>query len=781
MNLNILFTEFINSINLEIETRKQRSTHRPYAIKDGEKTSSDLNGAIYRFNDFSYNVIPDSPAEVVINNETGKPAKDDQKYKATIIGVDDDVLSLHISGENLPDIINRAQLIVDDTKLLEGVKDTIQNIKDHGEKPPKVIANALFGIGGIKSGLIDYQDFPPGFNSSQCEIVKKALGSDAIYVWGPPGTGKSVTLSFLADILLKKGMTILITAHTNEAVDNLMEKLAVNFSDEAIAAGQIIRWRVTRSEKIQHITPGYIVAVKIEQINQQINELRKSKEDLSAQGNQLKNEYKSDHERLQVLQKKYDKYQTCQTQYNQSLNELKTIELQITNAVNEAAGLKVWLAGYDKSFFVIKLINKRKKEDFESALTEKLDLVINLEIQKEKATGKCRGGSELLTKAKEEYDEYFNAVNSAGITETKLNNTLQRIKQIVADLETISPKIMDLEKELEEARNSGADLLKNARVVGTSLTSATLNPQLRERVFDVVIADEVSTAPCPNLYAACSLAKRKAVLCGDFYQLSPIAENKNAEWLSQSIYDKQGITQKVAGGQNITELTILDTQYRCHPKIANSIIDIVYHGKLKNGYSESHPNFDAQYLNPYANEACVLLDLSRLCTISNPWCERKGDSWVNTKTAELTLNLTQQALISGVKSVGIITPYREQAKYIKKNIKLISKLYPDSRVEAATVHRYQGREMDLIIFDLVDCYPKPDLAPFLREGHGTESMRLINVAATRAIGKLIVIANVDYIEQKLRDNKKAILYQWIQYLKTQRHVYLGSTSELIYQ
>ena len=138
-------------------------------------------------------------------------------------------------------------------------------------------------------------------------------------------------------------------------------------------------------------------------------------------------------------------------------------------------------------------------------------------------------------------------------------------------------------------------------------------------------------------------------------------------------------------------------------------------------------------------------------------------------------------MISGVKSVGIITPYREQAKYIKKNIKLISKLYPDSKVEAATVHRYQGREMDLIIFDLVDGYPKPDLAPFLREGHGTESMRLINVAATRAIGKLIVIANADYIEQKLRDNKKAILYQWIQYLKTQRHVYLSSTSELKYQ
>jgi len=462
------------------------------------------------------------------------------------------------------------------------------------------------------------------------------------------------------------------------------------------------------------------------------------------------------------------------------INELKIIELQIVNVDNETAGLKSRLAGYAKSFFVMKFINKRQKESVASALTEKLDLAINLGIQKGKAIEQCREGNGLLSKAKEEYDQCFNVLNSEGITPIKQNNTSNNIKKIIADLKLISPKIIDLEKELEENHNFGFEFLKKARVIGTSLTSATLNTQLRERVFDVVIVDEVSMAPCPNLYAACSLAKKKSVLCGDFYQLSPIAENKNAEWLSKSIFDKRGITQKVAGGQNIVELTILDSQYRCHPRIANSITDIVYHGKLNNGYEGTHPIFDAQYLEPYANEACVLLDLSEICTSSTPWCEKKGDSWININSAELTLKLTQQALASGIKSVGIITPYREQARHIKKNIKYISKLYPESKVEAATVHRYQGREMDLIIFDLIDCYPKANLAPFLSEGHGTESMRLINVAATRAKSKLIVIANVDYIEQKLFDNKKAILYQWIQYLKTQKHVYLNSTSELKY-
>jgi hypothetical protein len=86
-------------------------------------------------------------------------------------------------------------------------------------------------------------------------------------------------------------------------------------------------------------------------------------------------------------------------------------------------------------------------------------------------------------------------------------------------------------------------------------------------------------------------------------------------------------------------------------------------------------------------------------------------------------------------------------------------------------------EIGTIIVDTVIIVHR-ELGPGLLES--VYMVVLEYVAATRAIGKLIVIANVDYIEQKLRDNKKAILYQWIQYLKTQRHVYLSSTSELKY-
>jgi superfamily I DNA and/or RNA helicase len=283
-------------------------------------------------------------------------------------------------------------------------------------------------------------------------------------------------------------------------------------------------------------------------------------------------------------------------------------------------------------------------------------------------------------------------------------------------------------------------------------------------------------APCPNLFVSCSLATSKLILCGDFYQLSPIAESKKSKWLTLSIFDNIGITDTVAHGKELPYLSMLKKQYRCHPNIANSIIDIVYKGRLENGLESNDKNFYAYKMEPYSNYSCILLDTSNVSTQADPWCEQKGSSWINEKSADLSLKLMKDGLRSGIKSIGIITPYNAQAKLIRNKLTDIRNEYPDRKIEAATVHKYQGREMDMIIFDLPDGPSKYGLAPFLVGLHGSEAMRLINVATTRAKGKLIVVANVDFICQKLYTQKNYrdhILYQWIQYLKSQKHVMYG--------
>ena len=73
-------------------------------------------------------------------------------------------------------------------------------------------------------------------------------------------------------------------------------------------------------------------------------------------------------------------------------------------------------------------------------------------------------------------------------------------------------------------------------------------------------------------------------------------------------------------------------------------------------------------------------------------------------------------------SVGIITPYRDQADYINKAL---------GQDIASTVHKYQGRECDTIIMSMVDNYPTAF----------SDDPNLMNVAISRAKTRLCIVVN----------------------------------------
>lgn len=56
-------------------------------------------------------------------------------------------------------------------------------------------------------------------NKSQAEAMRKALQNNVLYVWGPPGTGKTSTLGFIIANYLVKGKRVLFASNTNRAVD----------------------------------------------------------------------------------------------------------------------------------------------------------------------------------------------------------------------------------------------------------------------------------------------------------------------------------------------------------------------------------------------------------------------------------------------------------------------------------------------------------------------------------------------------------------------------------
>ena len=61
-------------------------------------------------------------------------------------------------------------------------------------------------------------------------------------------------------------------------------------------------------------------------------------------------------------------------------------------------------------------------------------------------------------------------------------------------------------------------------------------------------------------------------------------------------------------------------------------------------------------------------------------------------------------------------------------------------VECGTVHRYQGNEKDIIIFDTVESPGIPYIGPQLND------FKTMNVALSRSKSFLIVVGNIKYLE-----------------------------------
>jgi hypothetical protein len=114
----------------------------------------------------------------------------------------------------------------------------------------------------------------------------------------------------------------------------------------------------------------------------------------------------------------------------------------------------------------------------------------------------------------------------------------------------------------------------------------------------------------------------------------------------------------------------------------------------------------------------------------------------NIYSALVAVRMAAQVLEDGAATVGLVAPYRAHVR-LAQQLAEEYKLDRD-RLEIATVHRFQGNEKDLIIFDLVDS-PPHKLGILLRGGFGSEAMRLLNVACSRAKGKLVVIAHSKHL------------------------------------
>jgi hypothetical protein len=315
----------------------------------------------------------------------------------------------------------------------------------------------------------------------------------------------------------------------------------------------------------------------------------------------------------------------------------------------------------------------------------------------------------------------------------------------------LKDEIAEAKRALEplhaELKRKEAELIGNALVVGCTLSKATISPEVYERRFDAVLIDEASTAYIPHCAFASSLAERHAAVYGDFRQLAPISQADTASarrWLQRDIFDQAGIMQKVNAGQTDNRLVLLATQYRMHPAISAVPNSLFYGQRLKDGPNVAQNAALTIQKPPAPGRSLVFKDLTSLS--AQCFSEPESHSRFNPISALATVELAYAATQAGQDDVGIVTPYNAQSRLIHRLLKDME--LSGENVHVATVHRFQGSERDVILFDVAEGEPKkPGL--LVQGGMGSTAMRLANVAISRARGKFIVLANFDYIRSRL--------------------------------
>ena len=276
-------------------------------------------------------------------------------------------------------------------------------------------------------------------------------------------------------------------------------------------------------------------------------------------------------------------------------------------------------------------------------------------------------------------------------------------------------------------------ILKAGKIaVGATILKGAMSV-LNRFEFDTVFLDEASNVCISTALIALEKAK-KVVVVGDPFQLPPVYEVNVSNPHAFSAFNYlHGIYRRALW---------LRRHYRCNADIIEFPAREVY-GKLE------------------IDERCREVKIPKVDTtipeVGDPskavlFLDCEGEerkvcaSKINEAEAELASQICDElGSVISEDEIGVITPYVKQKELISSKLRDFG-----IKCEVSTVHSYQGREKDVVIFSITAT----------RNLYFASDKRLFNVAITRARGKFIALGNASALE-----GKKNVLSKFLEYAR----------------
>ena len=583
--------------------------------------------------------------------------------------------------------------------------------------------------------------FPFSTNASQQKAVKIALEDDLSLIQGPPGTGKTQTILNIIANMIVQGKSVAVVSGNNEATKNVLEKIdaagygCINaflgnhdnitafFNQKQSEVSLDTSLNDSKNDAVLRnslIEEGYLKKLKHAENIQLISELETEKAINDA-------EY---HLRDRVIPRNLLK---------KNYTSKKLLEL---SSVLQCVSEEQYLHFFAKVRLLFRFGIVRTKDLFNNSY----DIIEYLENKY--YTAKI----EELNQENKKIDEFLQANN---------------FENLLSDFTLYSKKVFKNALQKRYNRPFCEFTEKNYRYrfdefvrkypVVYSTTHAIASCSGKHYLYDCIIIDESSQVDLVTAAIAFSCAK-KVVLVGDEKQLPHVIKGSYVSTLNH-IFEASGLDEcynyvhnNILGCVKKAVPSVADTllreHYRSDPEIIGFCNKRFYNGKLV-VIKKHKPDCGVNIITHPAH-------LAR---------RRINERQVEIIDKELMSKLTPA-------QTGIVAPYRDQ-------VALLQNRFEGTGMLIDTVHKFQGKECDTVILSTVankvKFYEEEEKIDFLNNPN------LINVAISRAINKLYVLASHEILEQEgslLRDMSKYCEYYCSETKIVQSSVY--SVFDLMY-
>lgn len=577
--------------------------------------------------------------------------------------------------------------------------------------------------------------YPFGINETQMEAVSNAFISQISIIEGPPGTGKTQTiLNILANILIN-GQTCAVVSNNNPAVENVYEKLAKVDLDFLIAKLGKTENRENFFTNIKYQKPinngSPVELFEITNILNRVKSYLTAKNDLARLTAEIKE--------LEIEKEYLDKW-------HQDYPEIKIID---TSKYKLAPAKTVELQAY------LRIL----ADDFIS-FKKKIDLMFHYHIFKNKFLNDLENRQNFIFSL--QYAYYEKVLKEKNQEKIKIEAKLQQV-DFNKEIELLRNESMNYlyyyiikkmpnckpDFNLNDYRNNFDNFTKCFPIIGSS-THSLLNSIGNGYIFDYVIVDEASQQDIvPGIL--CFGCTKNVIIVGDRKQLQHIPIKSNLT-CRKDFYD----CQKYSLLDSVSEIfgdrvprTLLKEHYRCHPKIIQFCNKQFYDNELI-AMTEDHGE----------------KSLSLITTALGNHMRNFG----NLREIQSLLKIHTQEQVFFKDSIGFIAPYNKQIELAKNHLS-------DDFIKD-TIHKFQGRECDEIVFSTVldkkRCYQQ--------QINFVDDASLVNVAVSRAKNKFTLVTGNNVFTS---NNKHlAALIRYIEYYANEEMLYdspVISAFDLLYR